>query len=229
MKKSDNPNDILRETAVFDYVAGHQSDDNRRNFERMMTDDKALQRAVEAEQRLRDELLADEKKTAHKSAINHDNIDRLFARLDSAEKSLSATQTGSPTRRFNQRRWLGVAASIALVAVVLTMLPTNQPDNRATDEFTLLSDNEGKPEIDFNTLVLQHKIAQVWIPADLPAEQITQLFERHNLKVISRAGAAWVVTSQAALSKEKIAALEASKVIEKVSLIDFNGLSDRAN
>lgn len=53
MNNSNDKSTLLREMAIFDYVAGNQTALTKHNFELMMKQDPSLQQAVEEEQRLR--------------------------------------------------------------------------------------------------------------------------------------------------------------------------------
>ena len=68
MKKIDNRIETLRESAVYDYVAGHMNKDNLENFEILLAYDTQLQNMVHAERVFRERLLAFKRNGGDKQA-----------------------------------------------------------------------------------------------------------------------------------------------------------------
>lgn len=225
IQNSSNTNNIFVETAVHDYVAGHMSEENRINFEQMLARDDSLRSAVDAERALRTALQQHASRDQAAHEISDDNFDKLLAQITKLDERV-VDNSQSEKRQY---RWLSskvftmtsVAASVALVAILLTAY---QPFGKEP-EFTLLSDRSANTNIDFNHLVEAQKVAQVWLVDELPAQELSTLFSDNKLTPISRAGAAWIVSSAEPLSAEQLLHLNSIKKFKQVRLISYSNQS----
>ena len=226
-QKPNIKNEILSETAVFDYVAGHMNEEYRAIFEEKLARDPNLQRQVNEERLLREQLVKVEHSDNSADPISDRGIDKLFDKIDELEaKPSTATEIASVTRLSSTKngwktnRWFG-ATAIAASAILAVVLLVNNPTDKTAPTYDLLSDKSQAKQIEFNNLVADKKVAQIWLPKEIASEQVSVIFREHKLTPVGRAGLAWVVTAEQSLSQEKVEFLNAIDEFEKVKLISY--------
>ncbi len=116
------------------------------------------------------------------------------------------------------KNWVGFAALAASLAIVFSVFFGNQDKGN----YNLLSDPANLNEINFTQLVEEKRIAQVWLNKELSPNQAAEVFASHNLKPLSRAGAAWVVSTERTLDDETLQALNQVTEFSRVSAISYN-------
>lgn len=226
---NENENNIFRDTAVHDYVAGHMSDESREHFESILADNKTLQKEVESERELRSFLTTYEQNNSDETlVIADDNLDKLFASIDlqdqQNQQNINRPKSKSTDHWFNRNLLtFGSIAASVVFATLLFIAPITHDHN---NDFALLSDkmsdNGDSLNVNFNALVEANKVVQIWLANDLPEAELSALFLEHGLKPIGRAGEAWIVASAQAIQGSRIEELRADNKFTKVTLVTYN-------
>jgi len=233
MKNSTSQTSILKDTAVFDYVAGEQSDGARKNFEKLLKQDGGLAQEVEIEKLLRSSLEGINGADAEPISMN--NFDALLERIESVDNELGSTDAEVLSNNAGSRsdeqsnvivaqpwRWqrqFNIAASFAVIAMIgiIGFNQTTQPD------FVTLSDKTASVEVDFAGLVDQRRLVRLELSNGLAASEIDELLEGFQLKAIQSGTTGQVVLASAnqSVGEQKITDLVTDKRIINAELVSF--------
>lgn len=217
MQNISNNINVLSESKVYDYVAGNMNDQSRQDFEKELSNDHTLREAVEIEKLLRLTLLDFDDSQIESCAENQGDFDALFDVLnDDADDDSNISQFDKGLKP-NWYAGVGIAASVVFAMVLFINY-----EGSDTNNFTLLSDDVNSKKNDFNSLIKQQKVAQIWLDNDFPSEQFSALFSKYELKPIGRAGNAWIVASTRPLLTERLEKLRLVEGFKKISLISYN-------
>lgn len=182
MSNSNDKSELLRELAIFDYVAGNQTDSAKRNFEIMLEQDATLRDAVEAERRLRAGML----KAGESTPVSMSNFDLLLKKIDAEQQSTdnnvtalesNVTKIGDRSRTKYIGRTFAVAASMAVFAIIFSTVyqPLSEP------KFETLSDTLASDVINFSQLAEQSRLAKMTLDQNLSGQQIDELLRGYGL------------------------------------------------
>lgn len=213
MKKQQSA--IFRDTAVFDYVSGNQSDGARENFEQKLADDLSLQQEVTFERSLRSVFVEDEAP----APVSKDNFDALLDRIDQAEAADQDTTTDR--RSWFGPRQFGVAASI----IAVCLISINLFSDVTKPKFVTLSDAEQTQQTDFTTLVEQRRLAKIVLTEadDLQAvQQLLAGYQLESLDATPQRGAI-VIKAARSIDAQMLAGWRADQRVASVEIIEFGG------
>jgi len=207
MKNSTSQTSILKDTAVFDYVAGEQSDGARKNFEKLLKQDSGLAQEVEIEKLLRSSL--EGINGADAESISRNNFDALLERIESVDNELGSTDAEVLSNNAGSR---SDEQSNVIVAQ-----PWTQPN------FVTLSDKTASVEVDFAGLVDQRRLVRLELSNGLAVSEIDELLEGFQLKAIQSGTTGQVVLASAnqSVGEQKITDLVTDKRIINAELVSF--------
>lgn len=213
MTKKNDQSAILRDTAVFDYVAGNLSQGAQQNFEKKLANDPLLQKEVQFERELKGIIDADA--SADKAPVSMGNFDALLEKIDQAE-----TTTTNKTFKFGLRQ-LSIAASFAAVCAISVGFLSDLYEPK----FVTLSAPERAQNADFVTLVEQQRLAKLVLTEPENAELTQQLLAGYQLDSLDSTPqqGAIIVKAGQVIDSQKLAMLRADKRVVSVVLIEFGG------
>ena len=217
MSDENKPHDVLNETAVFDYVAGNQSDENRANFERLIADNQPLRDAVADEQALRAALRDYARSNPTPSHISSENFQNLLEQIDQLAAESDDDLTFLPPRESSKWSVIGgVAATLLLCATLFLDWYSRHNQPEAVAAMTTAS----HPEL--GQLITEQRALQIIFKHTVDHQTITALMQQQQLRPISHTGAAWVVYSKTPLRASKLADIAASDDTDSVRIITFS-------
>ena len=230
--ESSENSEILKELAIFDYVAGNLSDSAKQNFERMLEQSPALQDEVKAETLLRQRM----EKIGETEPVAMSNIEALFEKIDEHEKAENETQNkeganNKVTPLFKEKpllkekksgfsKYYATAAGLAMFSIVFSGLYFDS----AAPDFQALSDIPASKKIDFKLLASESRIAKLTLVEGVSDDQVTELLDTFKLTSISSGspGNQRFVSAEAALSNETIERLRNDNRLRNVELYKIN-------
>lgn len=214
MSDENKPHDVLNETAVFDYVAGNQSDENRANFERLIADNQPLRDAVADEQALRTALKDYARSSPTPSHISSENFQNLLEQIDQLAAESDDDLTFLPPKESSKWSVIGgVAATLLLCATLF--LDWYSQNNGPTPEATVIS----QPEL--GALISEQRVFEITFKHAIDQETIHALMQRYQLRPLSQTGSAWLVYSEAPVSLTQLAAINNESATTLVREIGF--------
>jgi len=210
MNNSTSQTSILKDTAVFDYVAGEQSDGARKNFEKLLKQDSGLAQEVEIEKLLRSSL----------EGINGADAESISEVLSNNAGSRSDEQSNVIVAQpWRWQRQFNIAASFAVIAMIgiIGFNQVTQPN------FVTLSDKKASVEVDFAGLVDQRRLVRLELSNGLAVSEIDELLEGFQLKAIQSGTTGQVVLASAnqSVGEQKITDLVTDKRIINAELVSF--------
>ena len=229
MKNSTSKTSILKDAAVFDYVAGKMSKEQQENFEKLLGQDGGLVHEVEIERQLRSNL--EEVSKTDAEPVSMKNFDVLLESIENAESELSSDDGVIPdndnkvsnvviSQPWRWQKQMSIAASVAFVAMIgfIGFNQTTQPD------FITLSDKEASSEINFLGLVDQHRLVKLELSDGLAPTDFESLLERFELRAIESGitGSTVLVSADTSVDQQKVSDLLADKRIVNVELVSFD-------
>jgi len=146
-----NLKDISDDQIVFDYVAGHLSEQERVRFEDDLRHNESLAKKVDSERELRRKLTEYERQAP---ALNADEnaIEDLVIQINDFE-------TNHKILSFIQQPKVYISAAACLmVAIAVSMF---EPAPSSAPEFELLSNNKSVMTVDFDTLIESKQLAKL--------------------------------------------------------------------
>jgi len=229
MKNSKSETSIIKDIAVFDYVAGQQSDDVRKNFENLLEQDEGLLQEVAIEEQLRSTL---EQDVGVKSSepVPMSNFDALLERIDNQSSELVDTvSTDTSSAGYSSsansvvvgpwawQKQFNIAASFAVLAMIgfIGFNQTTEPN------FITLSNQSASAEIDFNALVDDQKLVKLELAAGLAPSDIDELLKGYQLRSIQSGtlGQVILVSASQSVDAEQIADWIADTRINNAALV----------
>lgn len=226
MKDSTRKTSIIRDTAIFDYVAGHQSDGARQSFERSADQDECLMQDIMAEKELHNSM----NKLVDSDAcepVSMDNFDALLTKIEADESELMVESVGKQpgfdnviiARPWRWQRQFNIAASFGFVAMIglIGFELTTEP------KFVTLSNETTSEKIDFMGLVEQQRLIKLEFSKDVTPAEIGVLLERYQLSAIQPGPFGQVVLVSAAnsVSAEYLVRWAADNRIATAELVSF--------
>ncbi len=180
MNNSNDKSELLREIAIFDYVAGNQSESVMRNFEKMLEQDASLREAVDQEARLRRAM----HEAGKNEPVSMSNFQALLNVIDENEMQTAGggkSDRQSATAKSSISRYISsYYASVASVAACAALFGTFY-FNFATPDFETLSDIPASEQIDFTELAGQMRLAKMTFSNDMSQDQIDELLLTYSL------------------------------------------------
>lgn len=210
--------DIFSEDEIFRYVAGQLDEQDTVRFEAKLKQDERLQKAVDEEKKLREHLVNSfEAEAPVVEPISADNLDALMAQIEKQESvGPESAEIISPAAftsgRKNWMNYAGIAASIAAVAVVVLNL-NSEPEYYLRSSPTEI----GTPS--YAELIKSERIVQLTLASNLSNDETVRLFEKYGLSLVSRAGEAWVMSSEEGLSADQLSKMENDPNFINVTLV----------
>ncbi len=229
MSNNKNKSDMLKELAIFEYVAGDQSSETRINFEKMMAADPELRAAVEAEIALRDAL----QETDSAAPVAMENFDALVARIDAIEESpivdkQADKQVEEREQNLNssgnvvavpfwRKPYAAMAASVALVAV----LAAGFLQNLNAPEYITLSDQQASDQIDVPQAMYENRLLRVDLVSSLGTSEIEQLLAKYELQMVNHSprNSSIIVVAGSKSVEEQLRALSADPRIANATAV----------
>ncbi len=225
MSNNQNKSDMLKELAIFEYVAGDQSSETRVNFEKMMAADPELRAAVEAEIALRDAL----QETDSAAPVAMENFDALMARIVAIEEfpkvdnqveelDQNLNSSGNVVAvPFWRKPYAAMAASVALVAV----LATGFLQNLNAPEYITLSDQQASDQIDVPQAMYENRLLRVDLVSSLGTSDIEQLLEKYELQMVNHSprSSSIIVVAGSKSVEEQLSALSADPRITNATAV----------
>ena len=224
MSKRNKPSAILKDTAVFNYVLGEQSQQSQDIFSEKLQSDKLLRDEVAFEKSLRERFSQDAKNSETESVISEENFDQLLARIDSKEESNSLDQQEShrnktiaeKPQRFN--RTIGLAASV----LVVSMFAVGLFDHLHEPKFVTLSNLDESQKLDFNSLVESQKLAKIVLNESTSAQAVKEFLAGYQLSPISTSSQnTIIVQSKTTIDPTMLAGWRADQRVSNAQIIQF--------
>ena len=240
--ESSGNSEILKELAIFDYVAGNLSDSAKQNFERMLEQSPALQDEVKAETLLRQRM----EKIGETEPVAMSNIEALFEKIDEHEKAEKVTQSIEATsdkdsseetannkvtplfketpsfkeKKSGFSKYYATAAGLAMFTIVFSGIYFDS----AAPDFQTLSDIPASQKIDFKLLASESRIAKLTLVEGVSDDQVTELLDTFKLTSISAGSPSnqRFVSAEAALSNEILERLRNDNRLRNVELYKIN-------
>ena len=216
--------EILKEIAIFNYVAGNLSNLEKQNFEKLLEQNPSLKKEVKAEENLRRKML----KLGKTKPVPMSNIDALMEKIDQHEQNIdkesqleSIQKADNVMPIFADKRtafskYYATAASLAAVAILFSGIYINS----TAPNFETLSDIPASQAINFTELANQNRIAKLTLVSGASDDQVSELLETFGLTSFD-SGAAIdqrFVISETELSKEAIDRLRKDDLIQSIEL-----------
>ena len=217
MSDENKPHDVLNETAVFDYVAGNQSDANRANFERLIADNKPLRDAVADELALRAALKDYARSKPTPSHISSENFQNLLQQIDQLAAESDDEASFLPPRESSKWSVLGGVAATLLLCATLTLdwySRQNQPDP--------VLETAPASHPDLGQLISEQRALQITFKHSADHAAITTLMARYQLRPISHSDTAWVAYSATPLTATQLTNMASETDTHSVRVITFS-------
>ncbi len=229
---------LLTETAVFDYVAGHQSAETKRNFEELLEHDEDLKKRVQAERKLSGLLI----ESYDESPVAMSNFDSLLSSIEADEKTqtqnnktlhisdvlVNKTVPGNNSNTLQNKYWgqIGIAASFMLFGVIAASFFTQLTEPK----FDVLSDSTHSKEVEFTQLVEQRRLAilefRTSLEKDLIGSVLPDVLQDYKLSTFeagSGVGRVYVIAENT-ISQSDIVKWQSDNRIEHAEIIVFDGV-----
>lgn len=221
--------EILKEIAIFNYVAGNLTNSEKQNFEKLLEQNPSLKEEVKAEENLRRKML----KVGKTKPVPMSNIDALIGKIDQHEQNIDKDSEFESIQKPNNvtpifagkatafSKYFAAAASLAAV----TILFSGMYFSSTAPNFETLSDIPASQAINFTELVNQNRIAKITLVSGASDDQISELLETFELTSFD-SGAAIdqrFVISKTELSKEAIDRLRKDDLIRSIELHKISG------
>ncbi|GGZ96792.1 hypothetical protein GCM10008090_01290 [Arenicella chitinivorans] len=217
MSDDNKPHNVLNEMAVFDYVAGNQSDENRTNFERLITDSRPLRESVADEQLLRAALKDYARNNSTPLHLSSENFQDLLRHIDELAAESDDDLRFLPPRESSTWSVIGgVAATLLLCATLFLDWYSRQHQ----PERVLPSRPASYP--DLGELISEQRALQITFARTADHEAISKLMQRYQLQPVSHTGAAWVAFSATPLSIAQLSEINSRGDTISVRIITFS-------
>ena len=216
--------EILKEIAIFNYVAGNLSKSEKQNFEKLLEQNPSLKEEVKAEEDLRRKM----QKVGETKPVPMSNIDALFEKIDQYEQnsdkesqleSIQKAENVTPifaSKATTFSKYYATAASLAAVTILISGIYFSS----TAPNFETLSDTPASQAINFTELANQNRIAKLTLVSGASDDQVSELLEKFGLTSFD-SGAAIdqrFVISETELSKEAIDRLRKDDLIQSIEL-----------
>ena len=206
MKNSTSETSIIKDIAIFDYVAGRQSNGMRENFEKLIEEDPKLMQEVATEKALR-KALQGSMDQIDSRPVSIKNFDALLERIERGDSTLEQSDDADQAAineksddnvvvvsAWRSSKSFSIAASFVFMAMigVIGFNQITQPD------FVTLSDQAASSEIDFVRMVEQQRVAKLEFSRELASSEINDFLKNYQLSSIQSgaAGASVLVSSE---------------------------------
>jgi len=223
MKKSNDTLNILKDSRVYEYVAGDQSEAAKSQFDDALKQNSGLKHDVDVERALRNAI----KDTQPVSTVSEGNIDALFDLIDQEE-----TQEYDTTAALNnesklspQKNVIGFAIAASLFLAVFLSINLNNTSSQLEPEFiTLTSSPEATQPINFDQLVKEKRVVTLVLSDDVSAEKVAEIMNSHQLQQLNQqslnANVVIAYTRQT-INQSTLSNLETDALIQSAEVLKF--------
>lgn len=207
---SDDISLILKDTAIYRYVAGELSGSELISFEEQLKLDDQLRQDVEVEKHLREEL----NNIASSEKKSKPSFDALLEKIEQQEAPLTKNKgniVAFPSAKILQ---FAMAACLVVVVGVGYFFDLTEP------KFNVLSDNKISANVDFSTLAHEGRIAKLVFSTQLTESEVDQLLEQYQLHIFKTNIAPSHVYAfmDKAISESDISTLKSDKRVQAVEI-----------
>ena len=212
MSDNNHSSDIINASLVFDYVSGDLSNSALEQFEARLRNDETLQREVEIERALREQLTSLDQTDADWK-VSPNNSDALLARID-AHESQQARDDNVVQINWFRPKPMSIAASIMLAAVI----SVNFYGSLSEPKFETLTSSSNEAN---QTLIAENKVVEIMLDADVQISEIQALLEQYSLSMLQLDAdtGAMTVSSENAISEQIALELMADPRVKTVKPI----------
>ena len=176
MSDHNHSSDIINASLVFDYVSGDLSDSALEQFEARLRNDEALQREVEIERALREQLTSLDQNEADWK-VSPNNSDALLARID-AHESQQARDDNVVQISWFRPKPMSIAASIMLAAVI----SVNFYGSLSEPKFETLT--ASAPTNSNQALLTENRLLEISLNPDVQINEIQAILQEYSLKML---------------------------------------------
>lgn len=210
MKQADKQATIFRDMAVFEYVAGTQSDSAKKDFEQQLSIDQELVEELKFERLLR--IMGNDNDDEY--SVNMSNFDQLVDNIEN-----NKLPTAQNVQQFPYKRLTGIAASIVTAAIAISVFTGDmlQP------KFETLFSESQTTYTDFSELAAQQRLARIVVTNSTKLEEIKHLLNEYKLESISSniEQNMLLVTSPNAIDNAMLTKLRSDKRTQDVILVQY--------
>ena len=212
MSDHNHSSDIINASLVFDYVSGDLSNSALEQFEARLRNDETLQREVEIERALREQLTSLDQTDADWK-VSPNNSDALLARID-AHESQQARDDNVVQINWFRPKPMSIAASIMLAAVI----SVNFYGSLSEPKFETLTSSSNEAN---QTLIAENKVVEIMLDADVQISEIQALLEQYSLSMLQLDAdtGAMTVSSENAISEQLALELMADPRVKTIKPI----------
>ena len=226
MNKSDEKLNIPKDISIFEYVAGHQSEGAKAQFEKALDNNHELREEVALEEQFRSLV----KQSEPSSPISSDNIHGLFDKIDADSESINNTEKNDNNANVILFKKPAAGFAIAASLFVAIFLSVNVSNNNSQNTDDMLNPNFNvltsiqNESIDVNSLAEQQRLIKFVLADSLSTDELQTLMNEHQLQLLSQSLDKSVITAKASVlvDEKKLATLIKDLRIEEVELIKFN-------
>jgi len=223
MEKIDNSKSLFEDISVIEYVAGTLSAQAKANFEKALTEDKALQKAVASEQAFRASL----EQSKPEPVVSADNIEGLFKLIDEDEQRTTQQESDSSSNvvkvNFNNRFAAGSAIAASLLVAVFFSVNFNN-DELLEPNFQALSNSEQPNTINLNELSNENRLVKFTLSQPLSSSSVDSLLAEYQLLGLNTSinSTSIVAQTSQSIDDKTLLALKADERIKNVELLKLN-------
>ena len=223
MEKIDNSKSLFEDISVIEYVAGTLSAQAKANFEKALSEDEALQKAVASEQAFRASL----EQSKPEPVVSADNIEGLFKLIDEDEQRTAQQESDSSSNvvkvNFNNRFAAGSAIAASLLVAVFFSVNFNN-DELLEPNFQALSNSEQPNTINLNELSNENRLVKFTLSQPLSSSSVDSLLAEYQLLGLNTSinSTSIVAQSSQSIDDKTLLALKADERIENVELLKLN-------
>ena len=223
MEKIDNSKSLFEDISIIEYVAGTLSAQAKAKFEKALSEDEALQKAVASEQAFRASL----EQSKPEPVVSADNIDGLFKLIDEDEQR-SAQQANDSTSnvvKVNFTNRFAAGSAIAASLLVAVFFSVNFNNNELLEpNFQALSSSEQPNTVNLNELSNENRLVKFTLTQPLSSSAVDSLLAEYQLLGLNKSINSTSIVAQTAQSVDDKAllALKADERIESVELLKLN-------
>ena len=173
MEKFDNSKSLFEDISIIEYVAGTLSAQTKANFEKALSEDEALQKAVASEQAFRASL----EQSKPEPVVSADNIDGLFKLIDEDEQRTAqqANDSTSNVVKVNFTNRFAAGSAIAASLLVAVFFSVNFNNNELLEpNFQALSSSEQPNTVNLNELSNESVASHSTVSSDSALENSIQ-------------------------------------------------------
>ena len=220
MTNTDKQSTVFRDMAVFEYVAGTQTESAKADFEQQLSMDQGLADELKFERLLR--ILSKEEKSEYSGSASA--FEQLLNKIDenhAVETQHNQVEQVSWFTKFNGNM-VSIAASVLFATVITTVLLKDLLEPK----FVTLTTPPQATYADFSDLVSEHRLAKIVLTSSISTNEIRALLADYQLEPISSTieQQTLFVKSAKIIDEQTLSKLQNDARIEKANRVEFKSV-----